>query len=397
MVAGAPTMTGFDDAGLRFQRVVVGGVSMVLLVGCILAGRPFNGVVAALGLWFGGDWVIRGVVRQKHDAVAEDAAAQCVVPQSLMPILARLETSRAAMALMIERRMRSRMPLGLAAGAIAWLWSQFGRRPDDPVLLAVYLGVGATVAWLWASSSLASAYRRRYKDEVLTPMASELGDLSYRPAVAPDAAVLQQQRLFPYFDRLSAEDEVVGSYQGVPISIVELQLADTRGKSTVKVFDGLFVRVALPRTLSGMTAVVADIGILTALRDLMGARGAGRVRLEDPAFERIYQVYSTDQISARALLTPAFMARFVTLGERSGFQRPVALAQGNDLTIALPKQQGRDLFEPPAYNRRADSRAALARLHDDLAAVLTVAGAVIDLDQSVRGRVAAFGAREENQ
>ncbi|MCP3734650.1 DUF3137 domain-containing protein [Sphingomonas sp. RP10(2022)] len=392
MAATAP-FTGGGDAGLRFQRRVVGGVSAALLVGCLVAGHPFNGMVAAAGLWFGADWIIRGVVSHKHQAVAEDDAADLPVPPAMAPILARLEASRAAMMLEIEQRMRTRMPIGLAAGALPWLWSQFGRRPDDPLFLAVYLVVGATAAWTWASGSLASAYRRRYKNDVLTPLAAQLGDLSYRAAVAPDAAMIREQRMFPYFDRLTADDEIVGTYHGVPISIVELELADTRGKSTIIVFDGLFVRIALPRMLSGMTAVVADIGVLTALRDLMGARGAGRVRLEDPVFERLYQVYATDQISARALLTPAFMTRFITLGDRTGFQRPVALAQGNDLTIALAKQQGRDLFEPPAYNRRADSRAALARLHDDLAAVLTVADGVIDLDQSVRGRVAAAANR----
>ncbi|WP_419807810.1 hypothetical protein [Sphingomonas sp.] len=62
---------------------------------------------------------------------------------------------------------------------------------------------------------------------------------------------------------------------------------------------------------------------------------------------------------ARALLAPALMGRFLTLGGRSGFVRPVALAEDNRLTIALPPSRYGDMFEPPvgdAAGVRGDDR-----------------------------------------
>ena len=87
---------------------------------------------------------------------------------------------------------------------------------------------------------------------------------------------------------------------------------------------------------------------------------------------------------ARALLTPAFMARFLDLGDRPGFMGPLALAQDNVLTIALPKLGRSNLFAPPSYREPAKSEEAVLKLYGDIAAVLRAADAVIDLDQASR-------------
>jgi Protein of unknown function (DUF3137) len=91
-------------------------------------------------------------------------------------------------------------------------------------------------------------------------------------------------------------------------------------------------------------------------------------------------VYGSDQIEARALLTPAFMERFTALASGLGFSPPAALAQGNRLTAALPKRIMGDLFEPPPYWKPAGGGEALLSLSRDIEAVLKMADAVIDLD-----------------
>jgi hypothetical protein len=78
------------------------------------------------------------------------------------------------------------------------------------------------------------------------------------------------------------------------------------------------------------------------------------------------------------------MERFLALGARAGYMPPLALAQDNRLTIALPKADGRNLFEPPSYRQPAASRAALLALYGDIQAVLLAADAIIDLDQFSR-------------
>ena len=108
--------------------------------------------------------------------------------------------------------------------------------------------------------------------------------------------------------------------------------------------------------------------------------------LEDPEFERHYEVYSNDQIEARALLTPAFMERFTALAATSGFSLPGALAEGNRLVVALPKSLGTGkLFEPRRYWKPAGGE-ALVVLERDIRAVLSMADTVISLDFFAAGR-----------
>jgi hypothetical protein len=112
----------------------------------------------------------------------------------------------------------------------------------------------------------------------------------------------------------------------------------------------------------------------------MTAQHRERVRLEDPVFEKVYEVYGTDQVAARALLNPAFMEKMLKLGERPDFERPLALCSGRLLQIAMPKRVGRDLFEPPSFQKPAASRDTLIQLQADIAAVIAAADAIIDLD-----------------
>jgi hypothetical protein len=115
-----------------------------------------------------------------------------------------------------------------------------------------------------------------------------------------------------------------------------------------------------------------------------------QVALEDPRFEAVYDVWSTDQIAARALLTPAFMERLLALsGSAANIDgRPLVAARGNRLTLAIPRY-GRDHFLAPGFRKPAASRASLIALYDQIAGVLVVADAVIDLDQAARSVAAA--------
>jgi hypothetical protein len=195
---------------------------------------------------------------------------------------------------------------------------------------------------------------------------------------------LRDEKIFRDFDRIIAEDELVGIYRGLAVSIVELKLELGSGKSRRTVFNGLLAEVELPRQLQGDTAVLTDGGAFGNLRDWAARGGRERVRLEDPRFEAAYQVWATDQISARALLTPTFMERFLRIAELPGFGAPLALARDERLLLVLPSS-GKNLFEPPSYRWPTAGRTALAELDRDIAAVLAVADAVIDLDYSARG------------
>ena len=74
-------------------------------------------------------------------------------------------------------------------------------------------------------------------------------------------------------------------------------------------FRGQFISISFPKNFLGQTVVLPDKGLF----NLKKIRGLKRVRLVDPVFEKMFEVYGTDQVEARYLLTPDFMQRLVDL------------------------------------------------------------------------------------
>jgi len=382
-MAKAALAAGLALGVLVFIAVISASLHKGHDLGHLLTG-VFTGLFTALFVAGGGAWAAMTLLAPKARPAAPDLAKATQLEQLLAPTLAALEAARTAIVHQVNLRLVTRVPLGVAAGVGFWIFSQFGRSPGTFFNLLEFMGFGAAIGWYWASHKLSEDYLRLYKDQVLPKLAAQFGALSYRRAIAPDMSLLRAQHIFREFDRVVCEDEIFGTYRGMALNIVELKLTYGSGKEKRTEFDGLLTTVALPRHLAGVTAVIADNGALGNLEDRFGGEGREHVAVEDPAFEKAYEVYGTDQVAARALLTPAFMERFLALGGRAGFMQPLALAQDNRLTIALPKAGGGNLFEPPSYRQPAASREALLKLYGDIQAVLSAADAVIDLDQFSR-------------
>lgn len=298
------------------------------------------------------------------------------VEAAVRPILSELEALRQSTIRDIDLRAVWMIPAGIAGGLV--LGPIF--EPDTPLMGALFWAVlGATIGWGWAFTSLNNAYRRAYKGSIIPHLAARFGELSYRPAVEPDLKRMAKLGLLPGFGKKRVEDEILGTYRGVPINIVEANL-ETGGKNSSVVFNGLLAELSFPGRLSGTTVVAGDGGVfLNAMRDFVQAGGLERVRLEDPRFEGRYQVYSNDQIGSRALLTPAFMERLMEMERHAEGQPPRLLAENGCLRVAIAKGKAENLFEPPSIANPARGGDVLVELSSDIGSVLKLADAILDL------------------
>ena len=376
---------GLGTVGL-FAFVLVGSIvsspsvigMLQGLFGGFMIALMFAVAFGALLLWVRND-------RTKGPASATSTRA-AELDARLAPALRELTELRTDIIAQVKARSVMRVPVGTLAGIVAWALARQGDDPPGLFELGLFAIIGALAGEYWAVYKLERQYRRRYKDRVLPQIASELGNLTYREAARDEVERLGALRIVPEYDSLSSDDEIHGTYDGLPIRITEVSLRRRQGKKSRVVFDGLFVGITLPRSLTGTTVVLTDRGAWENFK--VGWRGGDldTVRLEHQEFEERYEVYSTDQIEARALLTPAFMDRFVELAKRSESWLPGAIAEGKTLTVALPKRMGRgDLFEPPPYWQPAGG-AALVQLENDIRAVLRMADTVIKLDFFAAGR-----------
>jgi hypothetical protein len=395
-----PDTSSKSSAAVLARSVLLAAVLVGLLAGVavVVASMVHNpgiegalggiagGVVLALVIMGAGAWGAMSLMREPAAPDPEIAGGEAIELE-LKGVLDELEAARLEIVQKINARAMWRVPLCAAASVAMLVASVFSDDPPDIVEMIGLVVVPGFAGYLWASRDLSKRYARLYKDKVLPRLAATFGALSYRSAVMPDLARLKAECVFRKFDASDADDEIFGMYRSLPINIVELTLTHGTGKNKQTTFDGLMVTLDLPRHTGAVTAVVSDAGALGNFADRQKVQHRARVRLEDPVFEKIYEVYGTDQVASRALLNPAFMERLLALGALADFDRPQVLCDGRVLQIAMPKKLDKNLFEPPSFSKPAATRAALVQLKKDIACVLKAADGVIDLDHrfEVRG------------
>jgi hypothetical protein len=102
-----------------------------------------------------------------------------------------------------------------------------------------------------------------------------------------------------------------GEAQGVPFAIAEISLRDAKG---YQMFGGVLASFRLSRPRPGLTIVARDRGVLGNFVAHAGS-AIERLPLEDPTFEGVFEVYGTDQVGGRVILTTTMLERLKALDE----------------------------------------------------------------------------------
>ncbi len=271
--------------------------------------------------------------------------------KEIQPILGGIEEKRLEqLAIYLKRRTPGILAIVFVCAGILGISISIGSF-DDWVFAVCFLVGGAIWAWV-------SAPTRRYyshvKALILPKLADFYGTFTYKETPSFPTKTLQDSAIFPSYDgsRSSTEDLFEGHYKDVKIQFQEITLKKKSGKQTVITFNGLLVQLAFNKRFKGKTYVLADKGRFGNW--FQSARGGELVTLEDPHFEKSFEVYSDDQVEARYILTTAFMERLVKLKES---REAVSTGKGvfqcgfmvDHLTIALPST--RNLFEPRSIHQ----------------------------------------------
>lgn len=124
------------------------------------------------------------------------------------------------------------------------------------------------------------------------------------------AAFLESGLVEP-FESAGVSHILTGDAHGVPFALAEISLHDAKG---YRMFGGVLASFRLSRPRPGLTIVMRDQGILGNL--LANAGGTiERLPLEDPAFEGVFEVYGTDQVGGRVILTTTMLERLKALDQ----------------------------------------------------------------------------------
>ena len=187
--------------------------------------------------------------------------------------------------------------------------------------------------------------------------------------------------LIPSHQKRKFEDHFSGTAHGADFELYEAELKQKRRSKNrtyyVTVFRGVLIRINFPRTVEGVTLVTRDKGIFNAFEGwatkTFGRAGhkLERIGLVDPTFEKLFEVYGTDQVMARYLLTPSFMERLLDLekllsGKNVCCVFDESLGEGAQKGELLIAAETGNLFEGGSIFTPLDQKGRIEMLHGEI-------------------------------
>ena len=260
----------------------------------------------------------------------------------------------------------------------------FGFHPAPLVFTAMFAAMG----WYGAQYLLTRQYTRDFKARVISRVVKHFGeDFSYMPTGGVSWYDYDASHLFKRdLDKFHTEDHVRGRVGDVNIEFSELlaQYSTGSGKNrkTHTVFRGLWFVADFNKHFQHRTLVYPEMGMVAnwGLGVEVNNRytppvysGFELVKLEDPAFEKLFMVRAEDQIEARYILSTSLMARLTAFRQKTGREVYVAFSAGQvHVAISTPK----NLLEPPVWRSLLD----LGLMNEYLEDIEMALGIVKDLD-----------------
>jgi len=232
------------------------------------------------------------------------------------------------------------------------------------LFLFAYFGIGAFIY-----KFLIKDYTSAFKTKIIEPLIKAIDEnLNYSPELHLDAVHFSRSKLFNTTpDRVSGNDYVHGKIDGVNLAFsdfhAEKKHKDSKGRSSWStIFRGLFIVSEFHKNFLGTTIVLPDKA-QKAFGDLIGnwlqSNNPTReelIKMDDPAFEREFVVYGSDQIEARYILTHSLMQKLLNYKKRTKKDIYVSFV-ANNITLAIA--YNRDLFEPTLFESLLNYKIAM--------------------------------------
>jgi len=244
----------------------------------------------------------------------------------------------------------------IALVIIAFMYSQCHCFNDS------FIWVGAIAAAIggFGYRILVSGYRSGFKEQIIRPLIEAIEkELHYAPDAAIPQSLFEFSHLFTQrIDRFRGNDFVRGQIDGISLQFsdvhAEHRSRDSKGRTHWStIFRGLYIVADFNKHFKGRTIILPDMA-----ENLFGSYIGGMlqsrnftkdqlVRMDDPAFEKAFVVYGTDQIEARYILTHTMMERLLKLKKDTGSKIYVSF-NGEKIMIAI--DYDKDLFEPTVFS-----------------------------------------------
>ncbi|PKG72847.1 Galanin [Shewanella sp. GutCb] len=324
---------------------------------------------------------LRGGDRLKAPASEQDAF-KAHYQQCIEPLSSKFENARVSSLKACRGRLYLSGAIYIGLVILALMFKPMLTSASTPEIFYLFLA-GLLLPFLWWTNRPIKHYKQDVKQRVYPQIFKYFGsDFIFSRDHQMSLTGLKSSKILPHYDGANFDDYVQGTYKGVEIALNELHLTKQvqRDKSTdtVSVFKGLMIELSSHKAFQGHTVVVKNRGGL--MNFLSGSfKGLDRVKLEDPIFEKQFDVFSTDQIEARYLLTVTFMERLQALS--SSFDNKIQCAfYQNRLLIMLESKDNR--FEMASIFKGATFEYEFSQINKEMKQLFAIVD-VLKLDKSI--------------
>ncbi len=225
------------------------------------------------------------------------------------------------------------------------------------------------------SKIFSSFYKEGVVDEIIHAFCP---NATYSPNDGVGEELFRNSGLFTSPDRYHAEDLIEGCLDKTSFICSEVHAEERRARSTKNgvqyywedIFKGFLFIADFHKEFQGETTILRNSFFKVKM-------GASRVKMENPDFEKVFDVFSTNQIEARYLITPSMMERMLKLD--SNFKKGVTISFRNStILVAIPDSKNR--FEADVWSSLND----MSILKSDFAVLQSLLEIVDELNLNTR-------------
>lgn len=271
--------------------------------------------------------------------------------EHLEPVLVDFEQER--------RRVNKKITLAsvfslLAATAICIPLLLNGLAVFGVIVLVICIAVPVVVG-----GNARKAYSVSFKNNVIGRIATFVDEsIQYEPAGCVSSGEYHASRIFKQgVDRYNGEDLFIGRHGKTDFRFSEIhseyktESTDSKGNRTTSwhtIFEGVFFIADFHKEFHGLTVILPDnaektFGRLGQMFQKTFKHSGELIKLEDPAFEKEFVVYGSDQIEARYILSHSMMQRILDFKKKTRSKMHLSFHHSN---VYLAISSARDRFEP---------------------------------------------------
>lgn len=219
----------------------------------------------------------------------------------------------------------------------------------------IFSGVVAAIVRYAIIAQPKQEFNSNFKAKIIPKILEFFGDFKYQGGTGISVDIINQSQLLDHFTSSYFEDTITGKYREKSLQFSETTLIQGSGKHSTTIFEGKMILLELNRSVSGKIVIKRDAskGLWEGLTGK--SHGLKKMPIQDPEFEKIFEVYAEDGNEAQSVVTPEFTSKLLQMNETYKSSSIRCSFFENKIVLALSSDSSENLFEPSAMQGTMES------------------------------------------